>query len=310
MSVRYSSVRSVVKQWPRVIAESLRSRTEMCAGGACCILPDDRVWHGSPLGACWLGHATCLLRVGGLTILTDPHFESRAGVRVGPYTVGRRRINELPTSIDALPPVDVILLSHAHFDHWDRPTLTRLAKRFGVSSERPATVIVPARTRRLVPRGFQSVIELPWGEAIDGSGAGLKVSAIRPRHWGARWFIDRRRGYNSYLIEAGGRRVLFGGDTAHTDAFDHIGPGNGGGGVDLAVLGIGTYRHWEHAHATPEQAADMAARMGARLLMPIHHSTFKLDDEPVDEPMERLLKVWDAGRVVCARAGEVWAEGG
>jgi L-ascorbate metabolism protein UlaG (beta-lactamase superfamily) len=259
-------------------------------------IPSAEVWERGGFAACWLGHATTLLRAGRTTLLTDPHFDDRVGLRLAGRHIGRKRATALPGGIDDLPPVHLILLSHAHLDHWDRASLTRLARR-------DAVAVIPPRTRRLLPRGFGGVIELAWEQRVEVGG--VHLTAIQPRHWGARYVFDRRRGYNSYLIEEGARRVVFGGDTAHTDAFDRFGRGPRGG-VDLAVLGIGSYHEYEHHHATPEQAAAMARRMGARRLMPIHHSTFFDRSEPIDEPIRRLCRAWPRERIVCARVGEAW----
>lgn len=142
----------------------------------------------------------------------------------------------------------------------------------------------------------------------------MRVGAIRPRHWGARYLLDRRRGYNAYTLEGlmgggmGERRVVFGGDTAMTDAFDFL--GRGGRSVELAVMGIGSYEPWEDSHATPEQVAEMTRRMGARLLMPMHHSTFHDSNMTLDEPIRRLSAVWETERMVCRTVGEVWVAGG
>ncbi len=293
---------TIIRQWPRVVAESIGLRRSPPVRPAAGRIPDAPTWHASRFAASWLGHATVLLRLGETTILTDPHFQERAGVRVGPTRVGRRRDTALPGTIDDLPPIDVVMLSHAHLDHWDKASLKRLAKSY-------TSAVIPRGTRRLLPRGFGSVTELAWDQSAPAGGT--SVLALRPRHWGARYFFDRRRGYNSYVIEGDGKRLLFAGDTAHTDAFDVLArAGSTGsalqGGVDLAIMGIGNYAPWEHQHATPEQAAAMAERMGARRLMPIHHSTFRDRSEPIDEPMERLLKAWNPSRIICSRIGESW----
>lgn len=243
-------------------------------------------------GAAWLGHCTVLLRMGGLTILTDPVLSPKIGVRVGPVMVGPRRLTPaIPLS--ALPQIDLILLSHSHFDHFDKPTLRRLAS--------PRTrVVTAARTAALVPPGFGSVHELDWGGAAEAGG--VVIEALKPRHWGARAAWDRHRGYNSYLLTSRDRsRVLFAGDTAHTDAFDGLGP------LELAIMGIGAYDPWEHAHATPEQALLMATAAQARYLLPVHHSTFRLSDEPAGEPMARLLAAArpDGPAVLPAQPGQV-----
>lgn len=299
MKSRAKGARAVATQWPRVIARSFGVSTHPDMLPPTGQLPSHPLWNGSAFGACWLGQSTVLLRLGGLNILTDPHFEDHAGPPMGARAIGRRRSTALPAKLDELPPIDLVMLSHAHFDHWDKRSLARLAEHSG----RHATVVIPHRTRRLLPRGFGEVAEMTWNESVLANG--LRITSIKPRHWGARWLWDRYRGYNAYLLEAPGRRVLFGGDTAHTDAFDPIGHE---GGVDVAILGIGNYEPWEHAHATPEQAADMAQRMGARALMPVHHSTFRDETEPLDEPLRRLLAAWNPRPVLCPRVGDSWLE--
>ncbi len=282
------AARSSSRRYPRELLDSVRNlRTPDPRAMA---LPDPE----SPLGGVWLGHASVLLRVGGAWVLTDPVFSERIGVRIGGLTIGPGRL--LPT-LDprTLPPIDLILLSHAHFDHLDRPTLRALAH--------PRTqVITAAKTRGLIPRGFGGVHEVHWErEARVGP---LRVRALRPAHWGARAALDRSRGFNSYVIDAPDvrRRVLFSGDTAYTRAFERV------DGADLTIFGIGAYDPWEHAHATPEQAWEMHRQAGGGFLLPMHHSTFRLSDEPLHEPMQRLLQAAgkDAPRVVSRALGDVW----
>lgn len=247
-----------------------------------------------PLAASWLGHATALLRVGDLTVLTDPVLSGRIGPRVAGRTVGVHRLMRAPFGVP--PPIDVILISHAHFDHLDRPTLRRLLS--------PRTTVITARhTGRLIPGGFGDVIEIDWGQELTHRG--VTFAALRPEHWGARAAWDRHRGYNAYLVKTSRQSALFAGDTAITDAFKGLKP-------DLAVFGIGAYSPWRHMHATPEEVWDMFLASQARWLMPIHHSTFELSDEHMDEPMQRLLAA--AGeqetRVVARMPGEVWVAKG
>src|SRR5205085_1742532 len=122
-----------------------------------------------------------------------------------------------------------------------------------------------------------NVGELRWGESVKIGP--LTITAHEVVHWGARTFYDDHRGYNAYCIEAGGTRVLFGGDTANHQGFRGVGK------VDLAILGIGGYDPYVHCHATPEQAWEMAGYVGAGHVLPIHHSTFRLSHEPVGEPI-------------------------
>ncbi len=298
-----AQAKTVVKQWSEVIAESFGVRPPTAQAQPPGFAIDPEAWRAAPLAACWLGHATTLLRAGGLTILTDPHLDDRAGVRIGSRKVGRRRA-VAPPGPEALPPVDVLLLSHAHMDHWDLDSLVTLGR-----SEwaRRATAVIPTGTRDLLPPGFGTVIELGWDRSARIGE--LEIRAVKPRHWGARFLLDRRRGYNAYALDAalagnGPARIVFGGDTAMTDAFDRLRSERTP--IELAVMGIGSYEPWENQHATPEQVAEMSRRMGARRLMPIHHATFHDSNVPLDEPLRRLAAVWPADRLVCSRVGEVW----
>ena len=258
--------------------------------------PDLKGWENYELAACWIGHATVLLRIGGTTILTDPVLSNRIGVGLGLFTGGPRRLVAPALTAAELPKIDLILISHAHFDHLDRPTLARLPKR--------TPVITAHQTRDLVTDlGFRNVTELHWGDEAELAN-GLRFTAREVAHWGARTFYDMHRGFNAYLIEDSRRRVLYGGDTAYFDGFRDIGK------VDLAVFGIGAYNPYVAAHATPEQALAMADHVKAERILPMHHSTFRLGHEPVAEPIERLLTAAgrDEARVCVREVGGVWAE--
>jgi len=248
------------------------------------------------VSAAWLGHASILLRLGSRWILTDPVFSQRIGIPIGPVTIGLSRM--LPSvAITDLPPIDLVLVSHAHFDHLDKPTLRRLAT--------PGTRVITARgTGRLIPRGFGQVDELGWDKTIEA--AGLTLRALRPRHWGARLTVDSHREYNSYVLDANQRRILFAGDTALTDRFASL--ANESKRIDLSIFGIGAYDPWIHNHASPEQVWSMFEQSGAKYLMPMHHSTFKLSDEPTEEPMQRLLAAagGQSDRIVARDLGRLW----
>ena len=257
--------------------------------------PDLTGWEGHDLAACWIGHATVLLRVQGITILTDPVLSNRIGVGLGLVTGGPRRLVAPALTAEELPKVDLILISHAHFDHLDRPTLARLPKR--------TPVVTAHQTKDLVrDLGYRDVTELHWGDEVEFDN-GLMVTAREVAHWGARTFYDMHRGFNAYLIESPGRRVLYGGDTAYFDGFRDIGR------VDLAVFGIGGYDPYIAAHANPEQVWEMANHVKAQRILPMHHSTFRLGHEPVNEPIERLLAAAgkDAERVCVREVGGMWA---
>lgn len=259
-------------------------------------IPDLSNWTDHTLAAVWIGHATVLLRIGGMTILTDPVFSSRVGVGLGLLTAGPKRFIAPALALRQLPPIDLILISHAHFDHLDRPTLARLPKR--------TQVITALHTGDLIrDLGFRRVKELDWGHRLDLAG-GVQISAHAVVHWGARTFHDQHRRFNSYLIAAANHRVLYGGDTAYHEGFKELDR------VDLAIMGIGAYNPYLAAHATPEQVWTMAGHCRARAILPMHHSTFRLSHEPMHEPMQRMLAVAgrDAARVVVREVGGQWIE--
>jgi L-ascorbate metabolism protein UlaG (beta-lactamase superfamily) len=255
--------------------------------------PNLKNWENHSLAAAWIGHATVLLRIDGITILTDPVLSNRVGVGLGLVTGGPRRYIAPALSVRELPKLDLILLSHAHFDHLDRPTLSRLDKN--------VPVITAHHTLDLVrDLGFRRITELQWNEHVQVGPT--KITAREVNHWGARTFFDRHRGFNAYLIESSRHRVLYGGDTAYHTGFREIGK------VDVAVLGIGAYDPYVAAHATPEQAWEMVDHVRADFMLPMHHSTFRLSQEPMHEPMERLLTASgrDVDRICIRDIGATW----
>ncbi len=241
--------------------------------------PDQR--RDDRLTATWLGHATVLINFFGVTILTDPSLFPRIGIRVPfLFTIGPKRLTQPALRVRELPPIDLILLSHAHFDHLDLRTLHRFGKR--------TAVVTASRTRDLLHwTRLRNVTEMSWGEGREFhfSNGSLSIRALRVNHWGARIRRDTWRGYNGYLIERNGRRIIFSGDTAMTDSFAEL---NDGRPYDLGIFSIGAYDPWIRSHANPEQVVAMADAAGIRYLLPIHHQTFRLSAEPFREPIERF----------------------
>lgn len=255
--------------------------------------PDLSDWQHRDLAAAWIGHATVLLRIAGKTILTDPVMGNRVGIGLGLMTGGPGRWVAPALSLKELPPVDVVLVSHAHYDHLDRPTLARLP--------RHTPIVLAKNTRDLVDDlGFTDVTELNWGQ--ERRFDDLVIRATEVNHWGARTIHDTFRHVCAFVIEGGGRRILFGGDSAFGPHFRQVGR------VDLAVLGIGAYDPWIAGHATPEQAWQMAQDVQADAILPMHHSTFRLSHEPMAEPIERLLAIAgrSRGRIVITQVGGTW----
>ena len=240
--------------------------------------PAPLLWPDRGLHAAWLGHSTVLIKVDGVTILTDPVFSARVGLNFGPLTLGLKRL-VAPALLPAqLPPIDLVLLSHAHMDHMDLPSLRHL-------ENRKTAVVMASKTSDLIRAGrYGSVRELGWGERAIA--AGVEVRAFEVNHWGARMRTDTYRGYNGYVIEAGRYRILFAGDTADTTAFRTV---RSSQSIDLAVMPVGAYNPWIYYHCTPEQAWRMGNEARAEHFIPVHHRTFQLSREPLSEPLERFL---------------------
>lgn len=253
--------------------------------------PDLTNWEQRTLSVVWLGHASLLIRMGGLTIYTDPVFSNRIGLGLGLITAGPQRLVGLPLPVDHLPKPDLILVSHAHFDHLDRPTLARLPRTADViTSQGNADLLADLR--------FRSLTQLEVGAATKVGR--ISVTAIPVQHWGARVFHDMHRGYCGFLLESGPHRLLFGADTAYQEGWKSLGP------VDFAAVGIGAYNPWVASHATPEQAVAMADHCQARIIAPIHHSTFKLSHEPLSEPIARFKAAVTLERIAFAQIGGSW----
>lgn len=239
--------------------------------------PDPKSWPDQGVHAAWLGHSTVLMKIDGVTVLTDPVFSTRAGIDLLFFTVGVKRLVNPALTLPALPPIDLILVSHAHMDHLDVPSLRAL-------ENKGTRVITATETSDLFrPERYQSLQELGWNESTQAGAA--RVTGLEVNHWGARMRTDTYRGYNGYLVEVGKRQVLFAGDTANTDAFRRL---PGAARPDLAIFPIGAYNPWIYAHCTPEQAWRMANEARAEVVLPVHHQTFSLSREPLTEPIERF----------------------
>ena len=257
--------------------------------------PDPSPWTDRGIHAAWLGHSTVLLKIDGTTILTDPVFSYRAGLNLRLFTLGAKRLVAPALAIRELPKIDVVLLSHAHFDHFDIPSLRAL-------EGRGTTVVTAAKTADLLRvRRYAEVRELAWDERAKIGP--LEIRAFRVNHWGARMRSDAYRGYNGYTIDTGRYRVLFGGDTAATDSFRAL---RSSRPFDLAIMPVGAYNPWIHYHCTPEQSWQMANDAGAEFFLPVHHQTFALSSEPYLEPIERVARAAGRhpGRIAVHRIGQ------
>ena len=246
--------------------------------------PKPLEWNDARVTAAWIGHATVLINFFGINILTDPVLFPRIGIRLPGFTIGPKRLTAPALQFHELPRIDLILLSHAHFDHFDLRTLHDF-------DENTSVITAPNTADLLRWTCLRDITELRWGETkvlnIAGQTKGtIAIRAFQVKHWGARKQRDDYRGYNGYIMERNGRRILFAGDTAMTDSFAKLQQP-----IDLAIMSIGAYNPWIHSHCTPEQAVEMATAAGAQFIMPVHHQTFRLSFEPLREPIERFQAI-------------------
>jgi L-ascorbate metabolism protein UlaG (beta-lactamase superfamily) len=247
-------------------------------------LDDPRpTWARAPAGGLrftWLGHSTVLLEIDGARILTDPVF----GERASPLAfAGPRRFHPAPVSLDALPPLDAIVLSHDHYDHLCAPTLRQLSR-----TDVPIVTSLGVGAR-LEALGFapERITELDWWEHTPVGP--LRVSATPAQHFSGRGLGDRNQTlWSSWVIEGERHRVFFSGDTGLEPKLAEIGARFGR--FDLVMLEIGAFHPaWGGIHLGPEQARAALDRLGGGALFPVHWGTFDLALHPWDEPIETLL---------------------
>ena len=242
--------------------------------------PTPALWDPNGITASWLGHSTVLMNFYGMTILTDPVLFTRVGANLGVGTFGPKRLIAPALSVRQLPPIDLVLLSHAHMDHLDTATLNRL-------SSRTKAVTAHATGDLFTGTPMKQATELAWGEKtmVRTANGDVEVKAFEVKHWGARWRHDTYRGYNGYTLEREGKKIIFGGDTALCGSFRSL---RSQGPYELAIMPIGAYQPWVRVHCTPEQAVQMANDAGADHILPVHHKTFKLGQEGPYQPMQRF----------------------
>src|SRR5213592_2782297 len=211
-TLRNSRVRRWIgRLWREWTVESLRPIAPPFAK------PDLFSCNDAQVTAAWIGHATVLINFFGIKILTDPVLFPRIGIRLPGLTIGPKRLTAPALEFRELPRIDVVLLSHAHFDHFDLRTLNRF--------DQNTSVITASNTRDLLRRTrLRDITELRWDErtTLKTAAGDIDIIALQVKHWGARKQRDTYRGYNGYLMERNGRRILFAGDTALTNSFAEL----------------------------------------------------------------------------------------
>jgi L-ascorbate metabolism protein UlaG (beta-lactamase superfamily) len=231
------------------------------------------------MGVTFIGHSSFFLQIGGCNLVVDPIF--------APWLFVLKRLRRPGLRIQDLPALDAVLVTHAHFDHLHRPSLRAIARASRLKSGRTPLLIVPANVSDLVyDLGFERVVELDWWEEFQLGGN--RITATPAKHWGARVIRDMHRGYGGYVLDDGAHSIYHSGDTAYFDGFAEIG---GRLHPEVALLPIGAYYpdSFRAVHASPEDALRGFMDMGARYMIPMHFGTFKLSQEPIDEPVKRLV---------------------
>jgi len=231
----------------------------------------------------WIGHSTMLVRMDGVTFVTDPMFSDRASPL--PFG-GPKRLVAPGVPLQELPPVDFVTVSHDHYDHLDLPSITELARR-------GARFFVPLGMGALIREAGGQATELDWWQSATlGS---VRVHCVPARHFTGRSAFDRdTRLWSGFVIEGPTRRFYHAGDTGYFDGFSEI--GRRLGPIDLAAIPIGAYDPpaiMQSVHLDPEEAVRAAADMGARRVLAMHWGTFDLADEPLDEPPKRFRAAAD-----------------
>ena len=265
---RYLTGRDGRPDWPTTVPVNPSKPAARVAGGA--------------MVATWIGHATVLVQSNGLNILTDPIYAERAG----PFGFGPQRVARPGVTFDDLPKIDVVLISHNHYDHMDLTTLQRLWER-----DRP--LIVTSLGNDAILRGAgMAATALDWGGTVAVR-PGVTVHVTRNHHWGSRWFADRNRAlWSSFVVALPEGNFFFAGDTGlgdgqWADAAAALGP------IRLAAIPIGAFRFVPGqmgigSHMGPVDAVEAYRRLGAAAALPIHWGTFRLSFEAYDTPPKLL----------------------
>ncbi len=222
----------------------------------------------------WIGHASFLIQFQDMNAMVDPNFAN--------WLFWQKRVRKAGIKLEDVPPLDVVLITHAHFDHFHKGSLRKLPARMA---------IVPWGVGDLVKGlGFEKVVELEWWESY--SHGDWKVTFTPSKHWGARVLHDDHRGFGGYILEHSGRRIYHAGDSAYFDGFQEIGKRLK---PEIALLPIGAYfpDSFRRVHMGPDEAVQVFKDLRASLMIPMHFGSFKLSFEDMDEPPRWLNELAD-----------------
>jgi N-acyl-phosphatidylethanolamine-hydrolysing phospholipase D len=232
----------------------------------------------------WISHSTVLWQIGGLNILTDPHFHNRAA----PVSwAGPKRETPLVIQLKDLPRIDVVLISHNHYDHLDRPTVLDLKAQAGG----PPLFIVPLGIDLwLKNEGVENVVKLDWWDSHRVQDT--QITLVPVQHWSSRTPWDRHETlWGGFVVEADKYKMFYSGDTGYSQDFKDIFAKYGG--FDFAQIPVGCYEpRWfmKTQHVNEEEAVQVHKDIGSKLTMGVHWGTFRLCDDPIDAPLDNLPK--------------------
>jgi len=232
------------------------------------------------LAVTFIGHASFFVQIGGRSVLIDPNFAR--------WLFVLKRLRRPGLRVRDLPPIDLVLVSHAHFDHLHRPSLRAIVHQTLRERGTAPAIIVPSHVSDLVSDlGFSEIIEMDWWN--NSRQGNLSITHVPSRHWGARILKDSHRGYGGFVLKAGKHSVYHAGDTAYFAGFHEIGRRLS---PELALLPIGAYNPpaFRNVHTNPADATRAFLDLNARWMVPMHYGTFRLSHEPMDEPLQLLEK--------------------
>jgi len=240
---------------------------------------------------CWLSHASFLIQLGGKRFLIDPVFEN--------IPFYKRQITT-PYSVKELGAIDYLLISHVHYDHFDKASIKALTKQ-------TFKAILPLNMSKLLHKILDvKSVELDWYECYDDGD--IKITLVPAKHWGRRGIFDKNKAlWGGYILTHKGKSIYFTGDSAKGEHFEEIGKRFD---IDYALLPIGAYKPefiMKHNHLNPQEAFDAFKKLKAKTMIPMHYGTFKLTDEALDEPLEWIEKIAkkNPNKIKILKVGEV-----
>lgn len=246
-----------------------------------------------PPAITWIGHASMLVQAGGLNMLTDPMFSKRASPV---QFMGPERAQPPGIALSDLPPIDVVMVSHNHYDHLDTASVQAIAAR-SAQAGRPTLFLVPLGLKSwFASRGIANVIEMDWWDRHEFRGVEFNFTPVQ--HWSARGIGDRSQTlWGGYAVFAPDLHWYFSGDTGYSKDFQDTRARfagrekDGQGSFDLALIAVGAYEpRWFMApqHVNPAEAVQIHRDLGAKRSVGVHWGTFELTDEPLDQPPRDL----------------------